>query len=94
MTVTTTPTMSTSLKAWFHESYPTDPIWIDMDDAATFEDLFDALDHYQDVYETIGVGDSIVRECVFSGLAACIGTDYDYIYDQWLRKPWKMARAL
>ena len=83
MAVTTTPTMNTNMKTWYHSNYPTDEIWIDMDDAATFEDLFDALDHYQDVYETIGVGDSVVRERLFEALAALMGVEYDYVYDQW-----------
>ena len=32
-----------------------------------------------------GVYDSLVRERIFEKLAEIIGTDYDYIYDQWVK---------
>jgi len=54
----------------------------------TFDDVFEALDTYEDIYETLFgdpmIGDSIVRERVFTELADMAGYDYGVIYDQWL----------
>ena len=76
--------MRTNIKQWYHETFPTDDLWTEIKDDACFEDLFDALDHYQDVYEILP-HDSIVRERCFERLAEIIGMDYDYIYEQWMR---------
>lgn len=46
--------------------------------------MFIALDTYKDVYELIGVGDSLVRERLFRRLAEIMEVDYNYIYQQWL----------
>ena len=46
-------------------------------------DLFNALDARQDVYKTLGVNDSGIRERCFKKLADIIGSDYEYVYDQW-----------
>lgn len=78
--------MRIRIRQWYHETYPTDNLWQCIKPWVTFKTLFDALDNYQDVYQTIGEGiDSIVRERCFMKLAQIIGTDYDYIYDQWMR---------
>lgn len=37
-----------------------------------------------DVYDRLGVGESVVRERVFAELSARIGCGYDDIYDAWL----------
>lgn len=55
----------------------------DIDSEATFEGLFHVLDRYGDVYEYIGVVDSLVRERVFEKLAEIMQVTYDEVYDQW-----------
>jgi len=75
----------TSIREWYMSAYPSDTIGECIDGKATFCDLFEALDHYQDVYKCIGVGDSIVRERCFTELSHIMGVDYDYIYRQWLK---------
>ena len=54
------------------------------DPDADFEGLFETLDHYGDVYEYIGVGDSMIREALFSRLAEIMGCGYEVVYEQWL----------
>jgi hypothetical protein len=72
------------VKPWYMEEYPTDEMGEDIDDDLTFEDIFQCLDSYDDIYKYIP-GDSIIRERIFSKLAELMDVDYDYIYDQWLK---------
>ena len=77
------------IKDWYHEEFPSDDMWEDIDEYVTFADLFDALDHYRDVYRCIfgnpAIGDSIVRERCFDELSKIMQVDYDYVYKQWLK---------
>lgn len=79
---------STNIKEWYGKTYPTDDMVSDMRDNVTFLDLFEAMDDYKDVYETIFKnkwgGDSLVRERCFQRLAEIMEVDYEYIYDQWM----------
>ena len=72
------------IKDWYTQEYPTDELGVEINSEATFEGLFETLDRRKDVYNYIGVGDSIVRERAFRKLAEIIGADYQYIYEQWL----------
>lgn len=75
-----------NVKEWYRGEYPTDDLVEEIKDEVTFEDVFNALDTYKDIYEVIGNGiDSIVRERIFNKLATLMEVDYDYIYDQWLK---------
>ena len=74
-----------SIKQWYCNEYPEDELGEEIDPYITFEDLFDVLDNYQDVYEALGVDDSIIRERAFAMLATIMGVEYEYIYEQWLR---------
>lgn len=77
--------LNESIKNWYCNAYPTDSLGAEIDPSATFGGLFNALDNYRDVYAYWGVYDSLVRERIFEKLAEIIGTDYDYIYDQWAK---------
>lgn len=74
-----------NVKEWYRGEYPTDDLVEEIKDTVTFEDIFEALDNYRDIYNEIGTTDSIVRERIFNKLATLIEVDYDYIYDQWLK---------
>lgn len=73
-----------NVREWYMKEYPTDELGPEIKEDATFEDVFEALDRHEDFYDFIGVGDSIVRERIFEELADIMGTDYDYVYYQWL----------
>jgi hypothetical protein len=78
--------MTTLIKEWYMTTYPTDEVGATLNDKATFNDLFNALDTYQNVYNVLGGdADSIVRERAFQKLSELLGTDYDYVYEQWLK---------
>lgn len=72
------------IKEWYLNTYNSDTMALDMHDGITFEDLFHVLDRYQDIYDFLGVDDSLIRERVFVKLAEILETDYDYVYSQWL----------
>ena len=72
------------IKEFYLESFPDDELRQDINPEATFEGLFETLGRYRDVYEYIGVRDSLVRERCFSKLAGIMQCDYSVIYDQWL----------
>ena len=78
-------TEKTRIKDWYCKEYSTDELGAELNENITFEDLFVVLDTYKDVYEALGVGDSIIRERVFDRLAKIMNVDYDYIFEQWLK---------
>lgn len=77
--------LNSKIRDWYVKAYPSDDLGEDIDKRCTFDNIFDALDNYQNIYEVLGVSDSVIRERVFNQLAIIIGVDYDYIYKQWLR---------
>lgn len=78
------PTAKTNVREWYIKTYPHDTLAHSIAENLTFEDVFEALDRRKDIYKTLGVGDSRIRENVFAELAAIMEVDYKYIYDQWL----------
>jgi len=76
-----------NMREYYLENFPTDEMGIEINENATFEGLFRVLDNYEDVYEYIGVGDSVIRERVFSRLSEIMGVTYDEVYSQWLMAP-------
>lgn len=74
------------VKDWYCATYPSDDMGEEIDDSITFEDVFDCLDSHSDIYDCLGVYDSIVRERVFEKLAEIMDVEYDYIYDQWMEE--------
>ncbi len=78
--------MPTNIKKWYRSNYPSDQLGKQIDTAITFEELFEAMDNYKNVYEVLGDDiDSVIRERVFIKLAEIMGVEYDYVYDQWLK---------
>lgn len=73
------------IKDWYMFEYPNDDIGELIDDDITFQGLFLSMDVYQNVYDTLGISDSLIRERVFYLLAEIMEVDYDYVYQQWLR---------
>lgn len=72
------------LKTYYLEQYHDDDLGIEIDADATFDGLFETLDRCRDVYEYIGIADSVIRERLFEKLAEIIDMPYDYVYYQWL----------
>ena len=74
-----------NIKDFYLNTYPTDELGVELIETATFVGLLDILhNNSKDVYDYIGVGDSIVRERVFERLAEILEMPYDYVYNLWL----------
>lgn len=52
----------------------------------TFRHVLITLLQKKDIYDTLGVTDSIIREYTFEALCDIIGCDYDFPYELWLYK--------
>ena len=73
-----------TIKQFYLETYPTDDMGNDIKNDATFVGLVTELFGNGDVYDYIGVYDSLVRERLFTELAKQLKTSYDYVYNLWL----------
>jgi len=74
-----------NIKEFYLNTYPTDELGVELIETTTFVGLLDVLhNNTKDVYDYIGVGDSIVRERVFERLAEILEMPYDYVYNLWL----------
>lgn len=73
-----------TIRDWYTATYPEDELGYEIDPKANFLGLKMTLDEFKDVYDYIGVGDSLVRERVFEKAARIWGVSYDRIYDLWL----------
>jgi hypothetical protein len=74
-----------TIKQFYLETYPTDDMGKDIKDDATFVGLVTQLFGEGDVYDYLGVYDSLIRERLFSELAKQLKTSYDYVYNLWLK---------
>ena len=72
------------IKNWYTHYYETDELGQEINSMATFNDLYQALVDGRDVYDVIGVGDSLVRERLFEELAILLGVSYVDVYNMWL----------
>jgi len=74
-----------NIKEFYLENYPTDDLGIELKDNTTFTGLLNELYNGNDVYDYIGVGDSLIRERLFAKLSNILNTSYDYIWNLWLK---------
>lgn len=71
------------IRDWYTSTYPDDDLGMNLSDI-TFHDLHTGISQGLDVYDHIGVGDSVVRERLFDRLAELKSVSYNTIYDMWL----------
>jgi hypothetical protein len=76
----------TKIREWYKECYPTDGMWSEINQNATFQDAFECLQVGFNFYAFLGVDDSLIRERVFEALATLMGCSYEHIYYQWLNE--------
>ena len=74
-----------TIRGFYMTHYPTDELGVELNENSTFSGLLNQLFIGGDVYEYIGVGDSIIRERLFERLAEELNTSYDYVYNLWLK---------
>lgn len=74
-----------NIREWYIITFPTDELGHELDSNATFLGLLATLNRQRDVYDYLGVFDSIVRERVFEKLSELIEVDYSWIFNKWLK---------
>jgi hypothetical protein len=72
------------VKKWYLKTYPKDDLGKEIREDITFWSLWAYMSQGYDVYNILGVGDSMIRERVFEELSKILGVDYDVIYQKWL----------
>lgn len=73
-----------SIREWYISAYPDDEAGQGIDKNLTFEEVYHALNMNDDINDTIGVGDSVIRERIFQELSYIYRVSYDDIYDKWI----------
>lgn len=71
---------------WYTKQYPKDPDGGDINKNINFIDVLSALNKGEDIYNIIGISDSIMRERIFEKLSKMTKLPYDTIYEMWLKK--------
>lgn len=72
------------VKDWYIKEYPNDKLGLEIPEKLTFQNIFDYLDNYKDIYSLLeNASDSVIRERIFEKLANIMNVDYNYIYEQW-----------
>lgn len=79
------------IRDWYTSAYPDDDLGMNLSDIS-FRDLYTGISQGLDVYDRIGVGDSIVRERLFERLAELKSVPYNTIRDMWLNGARKSMR--
>jgi hypothetical protein len=72
------------IKDWYMGAYKNDDLGDRLN--GTFKGALQTLLRGDDIYDYIGVGDSLIRERLFSKLAEMLDVDYDEIYNVWLNE--------
>lgn len=75
---------SASIRKWYVKAYPTDDLGPEL--VGNFAGALEAMGNGGDIYDYMGVEDSLVRERLFTRLSEMLGLDYEHIYQLWLNK--------
>ena len=70
-----------NVKNWYVDKYPTDTLGQDINEEITFNDVVDGIENGKDIYNILGVNDSIVRERIFDFISRYGKVD---VYNKWL----------
>ena len=76
--------LNTRMRSWYMKTFPQDERGEYMNSYNTFEDLWNALQNKENVYNVIGEGDSLIRERLFDKLSQIKGVKYKDVYNLWL----------
>lgn len=82
-----------SIKKYYLNRFPDDKELGKQLNDISFEDVHTSLKKSKEIYEVLGVVDSIVREGIFEGLAKYLNTSYNYVFRTWLdNNYWKQKQ--
>ena len=72
------------IRNYYIDKFPHDELGLEINENATWVGLLKTLNTNGQVYDYLGVGDSLIRENCFAQLANLIGVNYNTIYYKWL----------
>ena len=72
------------IKEFYLNEYPTDELGLELNEKANFDGMLNTILYGKDVYEYIGVNDSLVRERLFQYAAFRLKKPYTYVYNLWV----------
>lgn len=75
---------SASIRKWYVKAYPTDDLGPEL--VGNFAGALETMAQGGDIYDYMAVGDSLIRERLFTRLSEMLGLDYDHIYELWLHQ--------
>ena len=75
---------SASIRKWYVKAYPTDDLGPEL--VGNFAGALETMAKGGDIYDYMGVGDSLVRERLFTRLSEMLALDYDHVYELWLNQ--------
>lgn len=75
-----------NVREWYTSAFPNDELGAELNLDLTFDDALAAIPSGTGFYDSIGAGDSVVRERVFEELCNRYGYTYDEVYDSWLNE--------
>jgi hypothetical protein len=70
-----------NIKKWYTTAFESDELGLEINPNATFLGL---IGNIEDVYEYVGVSDSLVRERLFERVAEIMECAYDEVYNLWI----------
>lgn len=73
-----------NVREWYTSAFPGDELGMKLNPDLTFDDALASVPTGNGFYDSIGAGDSVVREHIFEELCNRYGYTYDDIYDSWL----------
>lgn len=75
-----------NVREWYLLAFPDDELGAELNPDLTFDDALAAIPSGTGFYDSIGAGDSVVRERIFEELCNRYGYTYDEVYDSWLNE--------
>lgn len=82
-----------NIKEWYKATYKDDELGDNINEVS-WSDLWEGLCKGTEVYDIIGLADSVVRERLFEELADNMGVHYDVVYYTWLGEYQKALQYL
>ena len=76
--------MTITIKEFYNEAFSSDTMGLDINPKATFLEMLNVINTGSDLYEYLGVYDSLIRERIFTEVSTRLNCSYNDIYNVWL----------
>ena len=73
-----------TIKEFYNETFSSDTLGLELNPKATFLEMLNVINEGSDLYEYLGVYDSLIRERLFAEVSIRLNCSYNDIYNVWL----------